>query len=258
MIVRRASRPLRARLLVVICSAVAMFAVAPSAASACASLAGVHAFVGHTRMTFSGTASGPVLGSGGNETIALQRSAASVRVKLTHRVRGKGQYSAIYFYSGKARLGNVSVHDSFDLSEDNASAQETYGGPLKSPFGHATLALDTDDCKYQFAAGFGAKTSFSGDEALRAGDSVSGAAYGDRNHIPKNLHLIGGVGPDPYLTCPGDPLLTGVPCFQIGGGWANDFAELSECKQFPPQPNCGSGDKQLTGSAQFIWVLEPK
>ena len=258
MIARRPSQPARARLLGAICTAAAVFAVAPSTASACASLAGIHAFVGHTRMTFSGTASGPVVGSGGNERIALQRSAASVEVKLTHRVRGKGQFSAIYFYSGKARLGNVSVHDSFELSEDNSSAQETYGGPLKSKFGHATLALDTDDCKYQFSAGFGAKTSFSGDEALRAGASVSASVYGDRNRIPKNLYLDGGVGPAPYLTCPGDPLLTGVPCFEIGGGWANDFAELSECKQFPPEPNCGSGDKQLAGSAEFIWVLEPK
>lgn len=253
-----ASHLLRAHLLVALCIVLAVLAVAPSAASACASLAGVHSFVGHTRMTFSGTASGPVLGSGGDETITLQRSAASVEVKLTHEVRGKGQFSAIYFYSGKARLGNVSVHDSFDLSGDNSSAQETYGGPLKAPFGSATLALDTEDCKYQFSASFGAKTSFSGDEALRAGASVAGSAYGDRKHIPNNLHLGSGVGPDPYLTCPGDPLLTGVPCFQIGGGWANDFAELSECKQFPPEPNCGSGDKQLAGSAELIWVLKPK
>lgn len=253
-----ASHPSRALRLAALCTVVAILAVAPSAASACASLAGVHSFVGQTRMTFSGTASGPVVGSGGNETISLHRSAASVEVKLTHKVRGKGEYSAIYFYSGKARLGNVSVHDSFDLSEDNASAQETYGGPLKAPFGSATLALDTEDCKYQFTASFGARTSFSGDQTLRAGTAVAASAYGDRNHIPKNLYLDGGVGPEPYLTCPGDPLLTGVPCFEIGGGWANDFAELSECKQFPPAPDCGSGEKQLAGSAEFIWVLTPK
>lgn len=248
---------MRARLLFAICAALAAVAVTPAAASACASLAGVHAFTGHARMTFTGTASGPITGSGGSETITLQRSAASVEIKLTHKTMGKGQFAAIVFFVGKARLGNVSVNDSFDLGGSGSYAKETYAGPLLASLGAATLALDTDDCKYQILAHFGARTMFSGDAALQPGDSVFGTAYGDRYHIPKNLHLNGGVGPTAYLSCPGNPLLTGNPCFQIGGGWAVDFAELSQCGSYPPHGNCASTEKPV-GSAEFIWDLKSK
>lgn len=255
---RSASRSVRFRLLLALCPCFAAFAIAPAAASACASPAGVHAFVGRFRVTYSGSVSGPIVGSGGTEHISLHRSAASVEVNLKHKVRGKGQFAGIYFFTGRARLGNVSVHDNFALSEGNSSAHQTYSGPLKGPLGGAALALDTEDCKYQFSAHFGAKTKFSGDPTLRPGNGVFVSAYGDRNHIPSNLHLSGGAGPDPYLTCPGNPFLTGKPCAAIGGGWANDFAELSECGQFPPEPNCGSGNEALKGSAEIIWVLKPK
>jgi hypothetical protein len=168
---------------------------------------------------------------------------------------GKRQFAAIVFFTGKARLGNVSVHDSFHLG--SASAQETYSGPLRASLGAAALALDTKDCKYQFLAHFGARTMYSGAAALQPGETVFGSAYGDRNHIPRNLHLSGGAGPSAYLSCPGDPFLTGKPCFQIGGGWATDFAELSQCGAYPPQGNCTSTEKPV-GSGELIWVLKPK
>jgi hypothetical protein len=252
-----ASRPVRLRLLLALCACFAAFAIAPAAANACASLAGIHSFVGHFRVTYSGSVSGPIVGRGGTEHISLHRSAASVEVNLKHKVRGKGQFAGIYFFTGRAHLGNVSVHDSFARSEGNLSAHQTYSGPLKGP-GGAALALDTEDCKYQFSAHFGVKAKFSGDPTLRPGNGVFVSAYGDRNHIPRNLHLGDGAGPDPYLTCPGNPFLTGKPCARIGGGWANDFAELSECGQFPPEPTCGSGNEALKGSAEIIWVLKPK
>jgi len=97
---------------------------------------------------------------------------------------------------------------------------------------------------------------YSGEDALRPGAGVSVSAVGDHNHIPGNLHLIGGVGPDAYLSCPGDPLLSGQPCIQIAGGWATDFAELKQCGSFPPQGNCASDEKPV-GGGKFIWVLKP-
>ena len=97
---------------------------------------------------------------------------------------------------------------------------------------------------------------FSGDAGLNPGPGVSVSAFGDRNPIPKNLHLIGGVGPNAYLSCPGDPLQSGQPCVQIGAGWATDFAELKQCGSFPPQGDC-TGIHKPVGDGKFIWVLKP-
>ena len=190
---------LGARLLPGICAALAVFVVMPAGASACASLAGVHSFAGHARMTFEGTASGPVEGSGGSETVALKRSAANVKIILNHKLRGRGLFANIVIFSGRASLGQVSVHDSFDLGGSDLHATETHGGPLPASLGGAALTLDTANCKYQLTAHFGARTMFSGDATLKAGDLVSGSAFSDRNQIPKNLHLIGGAGPTAYL-----------------------------------------------------------
>jgi hypothetical protein len=205
----------------------------PASAGACASLGGVHSFSGHAFLSFSGTASGPIEGSGGGETISLQRQGASLELNLNHRSRGKGQFSGIVFFGGRVRMGALNVDDEFAYSGGGGSGRETYSGPEHSPLGNAQLILDTDDCRY-----------------------VLVASFGDRNKIPGNLHLIGGVGPAGYLDCPGDPLQSGQPCVEIGGGWSVDFAELKQCGSFPPQGNCASGDKPI-GDGKFIWVLKP-
>jgi hypothetical protein len=228
----------------------------PASAGACASLGGVHSFSGHAFLSFSGTASGPIEGSGGGETISLQRQGASLELNLNHRSRGKGQFSGIVFFGGRVRMGALNVDDEFAYSGGGGSGRETYSGPEHSPLGNAQLILDTDDCRYVLVASFGAETTFSGDEGLNPGPGVSVSAFGDRNKIPGNLHLIGGVGPAGYLDCPGDPLQSGQPCVEIGGGWSVDFAELKQCGSFPPQGNCASGDKPI-GDGKFIWVLKP-
>lgn len=59
----------RTRLLIGICAAIGGLAIVPAAAGACASPAGVHAFTGHAYVSFTGSASGPIVGSGGSESI---------------------------------------------------------------------------------------------------------------------------------------------------------------------------------------------
>jgi hypothetical protein len=147
---------------------------------------------GHAYISFDGSASGPIEGSGGSESISLDRRGASLQLKLTHEVRGRGELSGITIFSGKVRMGNVSVDDTFSLSEGNGdSGEATYQGPALGQLGTASVFLDTDDCVYAVTAGFGAKTQYSGEGGLRPGSGVSVAAFGDREKIPGNLHLVG-------------------------------------------------------------------
>ncbi|HEX8751940.1 MAG TPA: hypothetical protein VF731_00865 [Solirubrobacterales bacterium] len=249
----------RVRLAIALGVALGALSFAPAAASACASLAGVHSFTGHAYISFSGTASGPIEGTNSSETISLRRTGASLELKLNHRTRGKGKFAGVYFFSGKVRGGNVSVEDEESFMEGGSttsSGRETYQGPSLPPFGSATVVLDTTHCRYAVTAGVGAKTAFSGDAALRSGDTASVSATSDHEKIPADLHLIGGVGPNAYLTCPGDPLISGQPCVQFAGDWAVDFAELSQCGSFPPQGNCAS-DEKPAGDGKFLWALKP-
>lgn len=247
---------LRIRLVIAICAALGALSVAPAAAGACASLAGVHAFHGHAFISFDESASGPIEGSGSSETISLRRKGASLELNLPHKTVGKGELDGIVIFSGKVRLGHISVEDEFNFSNGGAGS-EIYSGPALPPLGLASVVLDTNDCVYAVTAGFGAKTMFSGDGDLRPSAAVSLSAIGDQEKIPKSLHLVGGVGPEASLSCPEDALLKNKPCIQIAGGWATDFAELKQCGSFPPQGDCASPDKPV-GDGKFLWVLKPK
>jgi hypothetical protein len=233
----------------------AALAIAPAAASACTSVASIHAFTGHAYVSFTGSASGPITGSGGSESIGIDRKGATLELDLNHRVRGKGKFAGTYIYSGKVWAGTISVEDVFSFGE-GAVGEESYSGNGAPAFGGASAFLDTDSCRYVVAVNFGVDTKYSGPGGLRTGTGVSLAAVGDRNKIPGDLHLVGGVGPDGYLTCPGDPIRDGNPCVEIGGGWANDFTELKECGSFPPEGNCVTGEKPI-GDGKFLWVLKP-
>ncbi len=245
------------RLPIATCAVLASLAIVPTMARACISPASVHAFTGHAYISFTGSASGPIVGSGGSESIGIDRKGATLELDLNHRVRGKGKFAGTYIFSGKVWAGTISVDDAFSFSE-GASGEETYAGTGPPAFGGASAFLDTDNCRYVVAVNFGVHTKYSGDGSLRPGTGVSLAAVGDRNKIPGSLHhhLVGGVGPDGYLGCPGDPILDGKPCVEISGGWANDFAELKECGSFPPEGNCVTGEKPI-GDGQFLWVLKP-
>lgn len=247
----------KARLLVGVCAALACLVIAPAAASACASPAGVHGFTGHAFISLTGNATATFEGASGSQTIGLDRKVANVQLNLTHKVQGKGPYAGTYFFSGKAKMGSVSVNDTFSSNGDGGSGEETYNGGTLSAFSSAEVVLDTKHCVYAVTAGFGVKTMYSGDAGLRPGSTVSVGAYSGHEKIPGNLHLIGGVGPDAYLTCPGNPILTGMDCMEFAGGWATDFAEFKECGTFPPQGDCATGEKPV-GDGQFSWVLKPK
>ncbi|MBS1861528.1 MAG: hypothetical protein JSS68_07425 [Actinobacteria bacterium] len=229
--------------------------IAPAAANACASVAGVHALTGHAFVSFTGSASGPIEGSGGSESIGIDRKGATLELDLNHRLRGKGKFAGTYIFSGEVWAGTISVDDAFSLSE-GASGEETYTGNGAPAFGGASAFLDTANCRYVVAVNFGVDTPYTGDGTLRTGTGVSLAAVGDHDKIPANLHLIGGVGPNGYLTCPGEPILDSNPCVEINGGWATDFAELKECGSFPPEGNCATGEKPI-GDGKFLWVLKP-
>ena len=246
---------MKLRLPIAIGAVLACLALAPAAANACASVAGVHAFTGHAFTSFTGSASGPITGSGGSESIGIDRKGANLELDLNHKVRGKGKYAGTYIFSGKVWAGTISVDDAFSFS-DGGSGEETYSGNGAPAFGGASAFLDTANCRYVVAVNFGVDTKFSGEGSLRTGTGVSLSAVGDHDKIPGNLHLIGGVGPDGYLTCPGDPILDGNPCVEINGGWATDFAELKECGSFPPEGNCATGEKPI-GDGKFLWVLKP-
>jgi hypothetical protein len=246
---------LKGRLLIGLFTALVGLAIAPVAASACTSVAGIHAFTGHAYISFTGSASGPIEGSGGSESIGIDRKGATLELDLNHRVRGKGKFAGVYIFSGKVWAGTISVDDVFSLG-GGVSGEETYAATGPPAFGGASAFLDTHNCRYVVAANFGVHTKYSGAGSLRVGTGVSLAAVGDRNKIPGNLHLVGGVGPDGYLTCPGDPILDNKPCVEIGGGWATDFAELKECGAFPPAGNCATGEKPV-GDGKFLWVLKP-
>jgi hypothetical protein len=246
---------MKRRLLIGLLTALTGLVIAPAAASACASVASVHAFTGHAFVSFIGSASGPITGSGGSESIGIDRKGATLELDLNHRVQGKGKFAGTYIYSGKVWAGTISVDDAFSLSE-GSSAEDTYSGNGAPAFGGASAFLDTATCRYVVAVNFGVDTQFHGDKILSAGTGVSLAAVGDRNKIPSSLHLVDGVGPDGYLTCPGDPILDGKPCVEISGGWATDFAELKECGSFPPEGNCATGEKPI-GDGKFLWVLKP-
>jgi hypothetical protein len=246
---------LKARLPIATCAVLASLAIVPAVGRACTSPASVHAFTGHAYISFIGSASGPITGSGGSESIGIDRKGATLELDLNHRVRGKGKFAGTYIFSGKVWAGTISVDDAFSFSE-GASGEETYSGTGAPAFGGASAVLDTDSCRYVVAVSFGVDTKYSGDGSLRTGTGVSLAAVGDRNKIPGSLHLVGGVGPDGYLGCPGDPILDGNPCVEISGGFANDFTELKECGSFPPEGNCVTGEKPI-GDGKFFWVLKP-
>jgi hypothetical protein len=77
------------------------------------------------------------------------------------------------------------VDDSFEVSGGGSSGSEAFSGPETSPFGTASVTLDTDDCRYVLTVDIGANTMFSGEDDLNPGPGVSVLAFGDRNPIPK-------------------------------------------------------------------------
>ena len=107
----------------------ASLAIVPTVGRACTSPASVHAFTGHAYISFIGAASGPIVGSGGSESIGIDRNGASLELDLNHRVRGKGKFAGTYIFSGEVWAGTISVDDAFSFSEGGGGGgEETYSG----------------------------------------------------------------------------------------------------------------------------------
>lgn len=236
-------------LLAFLASVVALL-VAPVAANACASLARVQGFDGGAHMAFSNSASGDN-GSGGTETISLNRTASNLKVDLTRRVPSRLPGYVVFL--GKVTGGDVSVHDSFD-SGAGATGELTHKGYTQPGF--AVLSISTRACRYTLQLSFGVHASFSGNAQEPSG-GVTGSAYtGDRN-IPGSLKLAGAPVPDAfYNNCEVKLVgLGGRPCYAFGGGWSTDFITLFQCHSVTAV-SCSSSDR--VGTALFSWDLKPR
>lgn len=225
----------------------------PGAAAGCPSLAGVTSFHGGAVMLFSKTARGPETGGlkGGEDRVTLRRAATNLVISLTaKKTLSSAIYPGIVVFAGKSHGGTVAVHDKMvktDAGGHPAVLDKVTAAGARPSFVSAALFFDTVRCKYQLQVSYGVRTTKGG---------VSGGAYSEQEPIPGDLHLSGGAGPSAYLTCPGNPLLTGKPCYQFGGGLAVDFSELVQCKRDPPG-NCQEKDGQPLGDASFNWYLKP-
>ena len=248
---------MKARWIVVaaVCAGVAALSAVPAAASACPSLAGVKAYQGHAAVGFHAQNSGPDVGNGGTYAAQLERNLSSVEIKLKHKKVVRNHVTGSHaIFTGKAVGGNVTVDDNFNDTGAMFSGQESYNGPLGQlpNFGSAFLLLDLNSCHYKLSVSFGVQTTFTGTLDSGSHPSVSGTVYSEREHIPGNLHLVGGAGPNAYgRACPGgDPFLATDSCYEYGGG------TIGLCSTFDVSTSNCPADP--VGTAQFTWVLKPK
>lgn len=204
-------------------------------------------------MRFSATATGPETGGldGGRYTIALGRSASNLSLRLTaRRVVSFTSSPGIAVFAGKSTGGTVSVKDTL-VKRDRGGrvvVSRKVIATARPLIVSAAVFLDTVRCLYEAQVSFVVRTPKG---------SVTGTAYSEREPIPSGLKLIGGAGPQAYLTCPGNPLLSGKTCYELGGGLAVAYAELEQCKQDPPPGRCVPQDSRPLGDASMNWVLKP-
>jgi hypothetical protein len=247
----------RPRFAVAVYASVTALGAMPAAASACPSLAGVKSFHGHAHMAFDAQASGPDDPSDPNsrtETVTLDRSLASLDIKLTHKDVTR---SGAVIFHGKASGGAVSINDTFDESGDSSiHSLVHYEGGLRNQlpsFGGATLFLYPKGCKYQLTVGFNLRAQSSGE--IYGSSGVGGGAYSHTKHIPASLKLGGTAAPDAYYGCPYTLTTGSTSCYEFSGGFATDFMTLFQCHS-AQAVNCSSSDGPV-GVATFAWHLEP-
>ncbi len=229
---------------------------AASRGSGCASLSGVKAFHGHAVISFKENASGKEA-SGGTDTIVLKRSAASLQISLTKKKVLGGRY---VWFTGKASGGHVAVDDTHTFTTLGGSSETgtlSYDGPVSTSLPNlgATLIFDPVTCKYVFVANFAVKAKFGGGDAGRPNATVTGSATSERHHVPANLHVVGGDGPDAGGPACKDPVATGEACYRYTGGYSVDFTPLFVCHSLTAG-KC-EPDSEPTGSAHFVWTLLP-
>lgn len=253
------------RLTLVLCTTAAALLVAPVAANACASLAGVKAYHGEASMAFSATASAPDSASGGTQTISLNRTAEELKIDLPVKVANPTL--GYVEFLGSVTGGDVSVRDTVLDSGGGSTTtgEQTYSGPtLRGP---ADLTFNTRTCKYSLIVPFGVRAGSTGDFA-EPDPAVDGVAFAPPHHIPGSLQLGGAPVVEAYDGCPAGSgsvvgALPGPPraiphapgCYDIEGGWISDFTLLSQCDGTTAD-NCVSGNPP-EGTALFSWLLTP-
>ncbi|MBS1860564.1 MAG: hypothetical protein JSS68_02520 [Actinobacteria bacterium] len=241
--------------------AAALAVLAPNAAGACPSWAGVKGFEGHVAMSFTQSASGVDPGNGGTQTITLDRNASHLEVDLHGRLtsNGPGILKRVTQFLGRTSGGSVSVTDRLINTGLGQSGTASAGGP-SDPW-PAGLELWPRTCKYQLTAGFATRTTLSGDlpSQLEPEPLVSAAAFTPRETIPAHsLKLSGTATVDVYYErCPELNNLPGTEkdCYVPSGGWLNDFQTLKFCHSVTAE-NCEDGGEEQ-GTAQISWSISP-
>jgi len=250
---------MRIALAIVVLAVSAWLAASPSnaASKGCASLRGVLSFHGHALLSFSSSASGGGKDQGGQVSITLHRAVEDLQVILTPKVVGKWGSGRYVFFSGRVRGGHVVVKD--DYSTDTMQGALTYNGGSSSKIPVlAGLVFDRIACQYVFQAGFAVdNASYNGDASLRPVTRLGAGATSERYHIPANLHLNGGDGPEAGGTGCDDPIVNDKSCYSFSGGWSTDFETLFKCNSLSPEGSgCASSDTSV-GTAIFTWSLTP-
>jgi hypothetical protein len=247
-------------LLLGLCVSLAALA-SPSTASAsggCAPALGkVKAFHGYASLRFATGAVGVDPGEGGFQSIILIHTANSLRIDMKkERVTRKGAE-----FGGDARLGHVTVADTFVQSATGLGGSQSYSGPLgshPSNSGYAQLRVDRrrNKCRYEFIASFEVPAAYSGDEEIDQPPSeISGGAYSGTKHLPGDLKLSFSGALPAHLSCVGTVLLV-TACYTFRGGWTVDFATLFLCHSVVAV-GCADDSKPM-GAAEFTWKLSPK
>ena len=159
--------------------------------------------------------------------------------------------------NGWVRGGHVVVKD--DYSTATMHGALTYNGGSSSTIPVlAELVFDRVACQYVFQAGFAVDdATYNGDAPLRPVTRLGAGATSERYHIPANLHLNGGDGPEAGGPGCDNPIVNDKSCYSFSGGWSTDFATLFKCNSLSPESSgCASSDTSV-GTATFTWSLTP-
>lgn len=247
-------------------AAVALLAPPPSPAapsagrassSSCASWAHVKSFNGLVNsLTFSDRAQGASPGVGGTRTIAFDREASNLQIRLGTQLTGSlPGFGSLTFFNGKTKGGSISAIDTSEFS-NGPSLQGAVNAIGLPQFVSATLILWPKGCEYQLQVQYAVKTRYTGSKASQPRSGIWGGAFTPRRPIPASLKLSGVAAIQAYH----DGCSTARPpdahgCFEFGGDWANDFDTLKRCHSVTAV-NCAPA-AHSEGVAYIRWNLAP-
>lgn len=246
---RRTTRALAVTIGILACAA-----VVPAVAGACANPATVKSFQGQAHLILALTATGTSPGTGGTETVTLQRHALNLHLHLAHKLIGKKPGTS--FFGGTMTGGSVTVEDLRESSAEGFEAKLSYHGPLTKEIpnhGRAELVFSRSKCRYELELSFGVKATFEGDGELDTSPEATGGMQSGFEPLPHSMYLADSGKMDAYLTCPDAKFLPA--CYSFGGTWTTDFATLALCGSVVAV-GC-KDDTEPVGTASVGWSLKP-